>query len=71
VGDHVFVAGQIGPVLEAVVQHAIETVRLVREAAHGIGLVAFALAQPTKMSAFDFSPTVANSLPMVPSVGLK
>ena len=52
VGDGVVAAGQIAAVVELVVEHTVEPVGLVREAAHRVGLVAPAVAEPAEVAAF-------------------
>src|SRR5208337_3061770 len=51
VGDGVIVAGDIAPVIEAVVEHAVKPVRLVGEAADGVGLVALLVAETPEVPA--------------------
>src|SRR5687767_4499572 len=50
VGDRVAVAGEVWPVPQPCIEHAIEPVGFVREAADGVRLVAFAIAEPPEMS---------------------
>ena len=50
VGDGVLVAGQVAAVVEAVVQHPVETVHLVGEAPQGVGLVALGLADAAEVA---------------------
>ena len=52
VGDRVLVAGDVAALVQPVVQHAVEPVGLVGEAADGIGLVACFVAEPAEMPAF-------------------
>ena len=51
IGDGILVAGQVLAFVQPVVQHAVQPVDLVGEAAHGIGLVALLVAEPAEMPA--------------------
>jgi hypothetical protein len=70
VGDGVFVAGEIAAVIEPIVEHAIESVGLVGEATHGVGLVALFVFQAQEMAAFAEFRALVGHLPDHPLVHL-
>src|SRR5208337_397954 len=70
VGDRVFVAGDIVPVIKPVVEHAIEPVRFVGEAADGVGLVALLVPETSEVPALAELRPLIGHLPEHPLIDL-
>src|SRR5262245_37802141 len=66
VGDRILIAGEIRAVMEPVVEHAIEPVRLVRETGDRIGLIALATVEPAEMAALAELRSLVRHLPHHP-----
>src|SRR5579863_5974216 len=62
----VYSSPEIAPVVEPVVQHAVEAVGLIGETANRIGLVAFPVAEAPEMAAFAELGSLVGHLPHDP-----
>src|SRR4030095_3623958 len=66
VGNRVLVAREITPIVEPIVEHAVQPIHFVGEATHGVALIALRLAQPTEVAALPGLRSLIGHLPHHP-----